>query len=71
MSIYLVIISALIVDVLVMTVIHYIERKDLYSRIMCRDIHDYTKSVKTDIGHKEVSAHRRNIDKWKSGGDES
>lgn len=39
---------ALVVICLVQSIIHYKERRDLYSRIMARDLGDYTASKDRD-----------------------
>lgn len=49
-------------------VIQHFERKDLYNRIMSKNLTEY----KGDNFHSLQSAHRRAIDKWrgKDGGNE-
>lgn len=53
--------------IVVLQVMHYFERKDLYNRIMSRDLNEYKNSDKPVKAH--ISAHRRVLDKWKDRGE--
>lgn len=47
----------------VIEIIHYLERKDLYNRIMCRDIGEYRNK---NPAKKPMSAHERVLKRWKA-----
>lgn len=65
----MIIIIALSVVIVLQTILHYIERKDLYNRIMCKSIGEY-KAIDEPI-QKHTSAHNRVLKKWKNrAGDE-
>lgn len=51
-------------------ILHYFERKDLYDRIMSRNLTEY--KDKGETRSYSVSAHRRVLGRWKQrgGGDE-
>ncbi len=57
----------LVVALIVQGIIHRTERKDLYNRIMSRNITEYKNADKA--AHIPVSAHRRVLDKWKDRGE--
>lgn len=71
MSIYLVIIIGLLIDLFATEIIHHLERRDLYNRIMCHDIRDYGHHVSNEAPKKDESPHRKSINKWKDGGDKA
>ena len=48
------------------SVIHYCERKDLYDRIMSKNLTEY----KSEPHQKVLSAHERVIKKWRKRGGE-
>lgn len=53
----------LIAFIIFQSIIHFIERKDLYKRIMCRDLREYESS---SVKQKSVvSAHKRVLDNWR------
>jgi len=58
------IIYALIGVVLVQEILHRVERRDLYNRIMCKDINEY-KRISDKPAEPVKSAHQRTIDKWR------
>lgn len=47
----------------VMTFIQHIERKDLYNRIMSRDINDYRATGEAE--RKHISRHREVLTRWR------
>ena len=51
-------------------IIHFFERKDLYNRIMSRDIFDY-EAAKSEPHDARMSAHRKALEQWKHKGDET
>ena len=59
---------ALCVAIIIERITHYIERKDLYNRIMSRDVRDYEVITGKANNVPLPSSHRKNIDKWKEGG---
>lgn len=58
---------ALFAVIVVQSVIHHIERRDLYKRIMCNDIYDYMSEKKTTI-KQPISRHREVLNRWHKGG---
>lgn len=50
--------------IVLQSIIHYKERKDLYTRIMCRDVHDYTATV-SPIVKNPHSAASEVLKKWR------
>lgn len=58
------IVYALIGVIVMQDVIHRVERRDLYNRIMCKDINDY-KRITNKPAEPVVSAHQRTINKWR------
>lgn len=54
------------------SIVHFIERKDLYNRIMSRDLREFSKLSRgsEDLSRQRESAHRKAINDWKSGGGE-
>ena len=42
--------------IVLQSIIHYKERKDLYTRIMCRDVHDYTATVSSTVKNPHSAA---------------
>jgi hypothetical protein len=56
------VIAGLIAVILLKDLIHRIERKDLYNRLMARDLTEYKQEVsKSDT----VQAHRKVLEKWR------
>jgi hypothetical protein len=62
------IISILAVIIAIQLILHFFERKDLYNRLMSRDLTDYKRvvSVGADKDPRKT-AHEKAIDKWRSG----
>ena len=54
---------ALIAVIIVQSFIHFIERRDMYNRLMSRDLTEYKKSGKPPI--HIPSAHTRTLQKWR------
>lgn len=52
----------------VLSLLHRMERRDLYNRMMCGSIHDYEKIGKPP--DKVQSAHSRVLEKWRDKGGE-
>ena len=63
------IIAVLCVIIILQCVIGHFERKDLYTRIMCGDVRDYT-AVSGKVEKPPISRHREVINRWR-GGDKS
>ena len=65
------IIYALCGILLVQQVIHHFERKDLYTRIMSRNLAEYKHSTEPEQKYP-VSAHKKVLERWRErrGGDE-
>lgn len=57
--------------IVMQSVCHRFERKDLYTRIMCRDVSDYTDNVDSKRTKKPAkpSAHSKVLDEWRNGGE--
>ena len=65
----MIVIIALSVVIVIQSVLHYIERKDLYNRIMCKSIGEY-KAIDEPL-KKHTSAHDRVLKNWrKKAGDD-
>ena len=64
------IIIVLIVYILIRELMHKSERKDLYNRIMCRDLSDYNRAADISKGKAKsaISAHKKVLEEWKNGG---
>ena len=57
--------------IVIQNIAHYLERRDLYNRIMSRDIREYSKITGTSEGvTQKESAHRKAINNWKKAGDD-
>lgn len=57
------VIFGLIIIIFTQTLLHRKERKDLYDRIMCKDINDY-KNIGSPM-RKSMSGHERVLKKWR------
>lgn len=55
-------VCALCAVIVVQQILHTIERRDLYNRIMCRDINDY----KGRVVKEPASAHKQVLDRWRN-----
>ena len=57
--------------IIIQAILHHIERRDLYNRIMCRDINDYNHAKARDKPAKTVSRHEEKMKAWRdpNGGD--
>lgn len=53
--------------IVVQCIVHYIERKDLYTRLMCKDVQDYKNANKKEI-QPPVSRHKEVLDRWRGKG---
>lgn len=54
----------------VQNITHFIERRELYNRIMSRDLREFEKfNGKSEPVEPVISAHRRAINDWKGEGD--
>lgn len=51
------------------TILFYFERKDLYTRIMCRNIQDYPNKKAHSSGKQKLSAHESALKEWRERGD--
>lgn len=61
-------IFGLITIIFVQAISHRLERKDLYDRIMCRDMSEYKNKDKPKESPK--SAHKRVIERWRKKNDD-
>lgn len=69
--ILLIVVCILTAVIFIQEIIHFTERKDLYNRLMSRDLHDY-KSLKDNERKHIETAHERALARWrdKGGGSE-
>lgn len=62
--------GVLCVIISIQNITHFIERRELYNRIMSRDLREYEKfSGKAEQVELKISPHRKSINKWKGEGD--
>ena len=61
------VIAVQLIVIAYMAKIHAKERKDLYDRIMCRDVKEYNK-IHGNNAPKPPSGHRRVMDNWRRKG---
>jgi len=54
----------LICVVVVLEILHYRERKDLYNRIMSRDIKEYKSAVETKSNEEKQTRQQKLREKW-------
>lgn len=47
-----------------MTIVQHIERKDLYNRLMCRNMTEYN-SIKADEPKQPISRHKAVLNRWR------
>ena len=47
-----------------MTIVQYIERKDLYNRLMCRNMTEYN-NIKADEPKQPISRHKAVLNRWR------
>jgi hypothetical protein len=52
--------------ILIQQIIHHCERKDLYNRIMSKNLTEY----KGDSPGYQISAHKRVLNKWRERGED-
>jgi hypothetical protein len=57
------VIYALLFIIAVQELLHRAERKDLYNRLMCRDINDYRRGTPP---YPPENAHKRTLKKWRN-----
>lgn len=55
--------------IILQSVLHYAERRDLYTRIMCSDAADYKSITKGENKKTVRTAHKRVLDSWRKSGD--
>lgn len=55
--------------IILQSIIHFAERRDLYTRIMCSDAADYKSITKGETKKTVKSAHKRVLDSWRKRGD--
>ena len=61
----------LIAVIILQSLLHYYERRDLYTRLMSKDFTEYNQSQKGPPKKHIPSAHERVLQRWKNrGGDE-
>lgn len=53
--------------IVIQSIIHFIERRDMANRLMCKDAKEYSNVFPPkDIKHTPIpSAHKRTLDNWK------
>ena len=54
--------------IIIQDLLHRVERKDLYSRIMCKDINDY-KRLDDKPSEPTQSAHKKTLGEWRKRGE--
>lgn len=47
-----------------MTIVQHIERKDLYNRLMCRNMTEYS-NIKADEPKQPISRHKAVLNRWR------
>ena len=47
-----------------MTIVQHIERKDLYNRLMCRNMTEYN-NIKADEQKQPISRHKAVLNRWR------
>ena len=47
-----------------MTIVQHIERKDLYNRLMCRNMSEYN-NIKDDEPKQPISRHKAVLNRWR------
>lgn len=47
-----------------MSIVQHIERKDLYNRLMCRNMTEYN-NIKTDEPKQPISRHKAVLNRWR------
>ncbi len=61
----------LIAVIIIQGISHFIERRDMYNRLMAKDLAEYNQSKKTPPPKHIPSAHERVLNRWKNrAGDE-
>lgn len=55
--------------IIVQCIMHYIERKDLYTRLMCKDVQDYKSANKKEV-QSPMSRHKEVLDRWRGKGEQ-
>lgn len=61
----------LIAIIILQSLLHFCERRDLYNRLMSKDLTDYNQTKKIPPKQHIPSAHKRVLKRWKNrGGDE-
>ncbi len=66
--------SAIVVETMlaiVIVIVHHFERKDLYTRLMSRDLSDYKNAENTKPPKAPKSAHKTTLEKWRKVSDEA
>ena len=58
------VISIQTLTVVGMTIVQHIERKDLYNRLMCRNMTEYN-NIKADEPKKPISRHKAVLNRWR------
>ena len=53
--------------ILLQCILHRAERKDLYTRLMCRDVQDYN-SVNNKNPKTHINRHKEVLNKWRGKG---
>lgn len=72
MMILYVVIAALFVCNFLQIILHSVERKDLYNRLMARDYKEYVYTgTKNDNKNPLLSAHAKRLEQWRNEGGDS
>lgn len=53
--------------IIVQCIVHYIERRDLCTRLMCRDVQEYKGAKKKEVS-SPVSRHKEVLGRWRGKG---
>ncbi len=62
----LAVIIALTAIIVIQSIVCHLERKDLYTRLMCRDVSDY-KNANSGESKPPISRHKEVLSRWRSG----
>ena len=56
----------LIAVIVIQAIIHFIERRDMYDRLMSKDLSDYHNSGKNPPKKHIPSAHEKTLQRWRN-----
>jgi hypothetical protein len=55
----------LIAIIILQAILHFVERRDMYNRLMCRNLHEYKQGTTTPPKKNIPSAHDRVLKNWR------